>query len=263
MLRRPPMETHETPPEPPIRVAVLGARGRVGSEICRAVAEAPDLELVAPLGRGDSLELLVTSRAHVAVDFTEPGAAAEHLTFFIDHGIHGVVGTTGLPPHVLADAEARLAKAPGVGLVLAPNFALGAVLAMRFAEQAAAWFESVELIELHHPHKKDAPSGTALDTAARMAAARSRSAARPSPDATDSGLDAARGASIDGIRVHSVRLSGLLSHQEALFGNPGEVLTIRHDSLDRSSFVSGVLLAVRRVRKHPGVTWGLEKLLGL
>jgi 4-hydroxy-tetrahydrodipicolinate reductase len=257
-------ETSRQAPEvaAPVRVAVLGARGKVGSEICKALAVVPDLELVAELGRGDSLDRLVASRAEVAVDFTEPGALAEHLSFLIAHGIHGVVGTTGLAQPVLADVEARLANAPGVGILIAPNFALGAVLAMRFAEQAAPLFESVELIELHHPHKKDAPSGTALQSAARIASARRRAGAGAAPDATECGLDSARGASVEGVRVHSVRLSGLLSHQEALFGNPGEVLTIRHDSLDRSSFVSGVLLAVRRIGMHPGLTLGLEKVLG-
>ena len=261
------MQTTKTPQaldvSVPVRVGVLGARGKVRHEICRALTVARDLELVSELGRGDSLDVLLASRVEVAVDFTEPGAAAEHVSFLIAHGIHGVVGTTGLPQHVLKDVDARLAGAPGVGIVVAPNFAVGAVLAMRFAEQAAPLFESVELIELHHPHKRDAPSGTALETATRMGSARSRAGVGKGPDATDCGLDVARGAQVDGVRVHSLRLSGLLSHQEALFGNAGELLTIRHDSLNYSSFVPGVLLAIRWIGRHPGLTLGLEKVLGL
>lgn len=245
-----------------LRIGVLGARGKVGSEICRAIASAPDLELVAQLGRGDSLDLLVTQGAHVAVDFTEPTSVASHLSFLIARGIHAVVGTTGLEEGMLARVAAELRGAPDVGVLVAPNFALGAVLAMRFAEQAAPFFASVELIELHHPFKKDAPSGTALETARRIGRARSQAGLDPSPDATEGGAGAARGANVEGVRVHAIRLAGLVSHQEALFGNAGEVLSLRHDSLDRSSFAPGVLLAVRRIRDYPGLTLGLEKLLG-
>ncbi|MEO8179904.1 MAG: 4-hydroxy-tetrahydrodipicolinate reductase [Deltaproteobacteria bacterium] len=250
-------------PSLPIRVAVLGASGKVGSEICRAIAAAPDLELTAEMGRRDSLDGLVPDRVDVAVDFTEPASVPHRLSLLIARGIHCVVGTTGLADSVFASVEAQLAGAPNVGVLIAPNFALGAVLAMRFTEQAARFFDSVELIELHHPHKKDAPSGTALQTARRIAVARSLAGRGPSPDATEGGLESARGANIDGVRVHAVRLAGLLSHQEALLGNAGEVLSIRHDSLDRSSFVPGVLLAVRRIGAQPGLTIGLEKLLDL
>lgn len=245
-----------------LRIGVLGAQGKVGGEICRAIADAPDLELVAELGRRDSLDVLVTRGAHIAVDFTEPNAVGRHLSFLISQGIHAVVGTTGFEDAVLERASAELRGASNVGVLVAPNFALGAVLAMRFAEQAAPFFASVELIELHHPFKKDAPSGTASETARRMGRARSRAGLGPSPDATEDDAQAARGATIDDVRVHAVRLAGLVSHQEALFGNVGEVLSIRHDSLDRSSFTPGVLLAVRRISDYPGLTVGLEKMLG-
>jgi 4-hydroxy-tetrahydrodipicolinate reductase len=248
---------------PPIRVAVLGARGRVGSEISRAVAAAPDLALAMQVGRGDQLDALTPGTTDVAVDFTEPVGLPQRLEMLISRGIHCVVGTTGFGEHVLPAIEAALARAPKVGVLVAPNFALGAVLAMRFAEFAAPFFESVELIELHHAQKKDAPSGTALKTAQRIAAARARAGVGPSPDGTEHehGIDGARGANVDGVRVHSIRLTGLLSHQESLLGNPGEVLSIRHDSINRSSFAPGVLLAIRRIRERPGLTLGLDGLL--
>jgi 4-hydroxy-tetrahydrodipicolinate reductase len=260
------MPTPETLPASPkgslpIRVAVLGARGKVGSEVCRAVAAAPDLALAMQVGRGDPLDALMTDTVDVAVDFTEAASLPQRLDLLISRGIHCVVGTTGFGEHVLAAVEAGLANAPKVGVLIAPNFALGAVLAMRFAEWAAPFFESVELLELHHAQKKDAPSGTALQTARRIAAARARAGVGSSPDATEHGAEAARGASIEGVKVHSIRLAGLLSHQEVLLGNAGEVLSIRHDSLNRSSFVPGVLLAVRRIRERPGLTLGLDRLL--
>jgi 4-hydroxy-tetrahydrodipicolinate reductase len=260
------MATTETGPlsteaSAPIRVAVLGARGKVGSEICRAVAAAPDLTLARQMTRGDPLHTLTPDTVDVAVDFTEPGSLSVRLEALISQGIHCVVGTTGFGEHVLAAVEAWLGKAPNVGVLVAPNFALGAVLAMRFAESAAPFFESVELIELHHAQKTDAPSGTALQTARRIASARARAEVGLSPDRTDGGDEAARGARIEGINVHSIRLAGLLSHQEVLLGNLGEVLSIRHDSLNRSSFAPGVLLAVRRIRERPGLTLGLDSLL--
>lgn len=257
------LHSHSTSAPRPIRVGVLGAEGRVGSEICRAVSSASDLELAARVGRGGSLEVLVSEGVQVAVDFTEPEATAHHLSFLIARGICCVVGTTGFDDALVEDVRAQLLAAPNVGVVIAPNFALGAVFAMRFAELAAPFFASVEIVELHHPHKKDAPSGTAIQTARRIALARSRVGIGPGPDATDRGVEAARGASVDGVRVHALRLPGLVSHQETLLGNDGEVLSIRHDSLDRSSFVPGVLLAVRRIRERPGLTLGIEGLLDL
>ncbi len=243
-----------------IRVAVLGAAGRMGTTTCAAVAAAPDLDLVARLDAGDDVS--GAGAAQVAVDFTVPGATEANVHALIDGGIHVVVGTSGWDDAALARVRDHLAKAPGVGVVVAPNFALGAVLAMSFAAQAARWFESAEVIELHHPDKVDAPSGTARATAAGIAAARAAAGLGPVPDATESSLDGARGAVVDGVHVHSVRARGLVAHQEVLFGNPGEQLTIRHDSVDRDSFMPGVLLAIRTVAARPGLTVGLEHYLG-
>ena len=229
-----------------MKVGVLGAYGRMGREVCRAVSEAPDLSLVATVGsEGGSLE-----DAEVVVDFTTPSAALDNIRRCLAEGRHVVSGTTGFDP-------SSLEVPPGLGVVVAPNFGLGAVLMMRFAEQAAAWFDSVEIVELHHPGKADAPSGTARATAARIAAARGD---RVAPDATIDALPGARGAAVDGVPVHSVRLSGLVAHQEVLLGSPGETLTIRHDALDRASFMPGVLLAIRAVPSRPGLTLGLDPL---
>ncbi|MFC0598625.1 4-hydroxy-tetrahydrodipicolinate reductase [Streptomyces palmae] len=246
-----------------LRVAVIGARGRIGSEAVRAVSEAEDLELVAAIGRGDKLETLVEAGAQVAVELTDPGAVMGNLDFLVRHGIHGVVGTTGWTEERLAQLRTWLAAAPEVGVLIAPNFSIGAVLTMRFAQQAARFFESVEVIELHHPNKADAPSGTATRTAQLIAAARAEAGCAPQPDATVSALDGARGADVDGVPVHSVRLRGLLAHQEVLLGDTGETLTIRHDSTHHSSFMPGILLAARRVPSAPGLTFGLEHFLDL
>ncbi len=243
-----------------LRVGVLGARGRMGGEVCRAVRSAPDLDLVAELDQGDRLEALLTARAQVVVDFTTPAVVMDNLRFLIDHGIDAVVGTTGFDDDRLAEVRGLLAQRPEAAVLVAANFGIGAVLMMRFAELAAPYFESVEIVELHHPDKVDAPSGTAAVTAQRIAGVR---AGRTSPDATEQVLDGARGASVDGIAVHSVRLRGLVAHQEVLFGSAGETLTVRHDSLDRVSFMPGVLLAVREVGRRPGLTLGIEPLLGL
>ncbi|MEU5031488.1 4-hydroxy-tetrahydrodipicolinate reductase [Streptomyces milbemycinicus] len=246
-----------------LRVAVLGAKGRIGSEAVRAVEAAEDMELVAALGRGDQLETMAEAGAEVAVELTDPDSVMGNLEFCVRHGIHGVVGTTGWTDERLAQLRGWLEAAPGTGVLIAPNFSIGAVLTMQFARQAARFFESVEVIELHHPNKVDAPSGTAARTAQLIAAAREQAGCAPQPDATSTALEGARGAEVDGVRVHSVRLRGLLAHQEVLLGGEGETLTIRHDSTHHSSFMPGVLLGVRRVVSAPGLTLGLEHFLDL
>ena len=240
---------------------MLGAQGRMGSEVCRAVDAAEDLALVARFDVDDSIEQLTDSGVDVVVDFTHPDVVMDNLRWCIEHGIHAVVGTTGFTEQRLEQLRAWLADAPRVGVPVAPNFSVGAVLMMRFAAQAAPFFESVEIVELHHPDKADAPSGTARRTAELIAAARARTGCAPIPDATRQALDGARGADVEGIQVHAVRLRGLVAHQEVLFGTVGEALTIRHDSLDRASFMPGVLLGVRQIGSRPGLTVGLEQLL--
>ncbi|MEU1282550.1 4-hydroxy-tetrahydrodipicolinate reductase [Streptomyces sp. NPDC005805] len=246
-----------------LRVAVLGAKGRIGSEAVRAVEGAEDLELVGALGRGDKLESLVDSGAQVVVELTTPASVMGNLDFCVRHGIHAVVGTTGWTEERLAQLGTSLAASPETGVLIAPNFSIGAVLTMKFAQQAARWFESAEVVELHHPNKADAPSGTATRTAQLIAAARAEAGCPPQPDATVTALDGARGADVDGVPVHAVRLRGLLAHQEVLLGGEGETLTIRHDSLHHSSFMPGILLGVRRVVSAPGLTIGLEHFLDL
>ncbi len=243
------------------RVGVFGARGRMGAEVCRAVRAADGLELVAELDLGDDRAAAET--AEVMVDFTHPDAVLDNLVWCIDHGIHAVVGTTGFTEARLQDLRSRLVDAPGVEVIVAANFSVGAVLMMRFAELAAPFYESVEVIELHHPDKVDAPSGTATATAERIAAARRQAAMPAPPDATSSGLEGARGADVAGVRVHGVRLRGLVAHQEVLLGAEGETLTLRHDSLDRVSFMPGVLAAVRAVGSRPGLTVGIDGVLGV
>lgn len=244
-------------------VAVLGASGRMGSEAVKAIDAAPDLQLVAALGRDDSLEDLVAAGAQVVVDLTVPESTEQNVAFAVEHGIHAVVGTTGWDGKRLRRLQTLVGQNPDVGVLIAPNFALGSVLATAFAARAARYFESVELIELHHPDKVDAPSGTAERTATLIAEARREAGVAPSPDATRTARDGARGCDIDGIRVHSVRLRGLVAHQEVLFGGVGEQLTIRHDSFHRESFMPGVLLGVREVGSHPGLTVGLDGYLDL
>jgi 4-hydroxy-tetrahydrodipicolinate reductase len=244
-----------------MRVGVLGAKGRVGATMVQAVEAADDLTFTSGVDAGDPLSLFTDSQTAVVIDFTHPDVVMDNLKFLINNGIHAVVGTTGFTDERLGQVKAWLADKPDVAALIAPNFAIGAVLSMHFAKQAARFFESAEVIELHHPHKADAPSGTAARTARLIAEA--RKGLPPNPDATSTGLEGARGADVDGIPVHSVRLAGLVAHQEVLFGTQGETLTIRHDSLDRTSFVPGVLLAVRTVGGHPGLTVGLEPLLDL
>ncbi len=244
-----------------INVGVLGARGRMGATVVNAVEGAADMKLVAALDAGDDFAAL--AEAEVVVDFTHPEAVMGNLHYLIEHDIHAVVGTTGFSEERLESLRSLLAPKPSLGVLIAPNFALGAVLAMRFAAQAARFYASAEVIELHHNRKADAPSGTAGHTARMIAAARRSAGLEPGPDATTSELDGARGALVDDVRVHSVRLPGLIAHEEILFGADGETLTIRHDSMDRSSFMPGVLLGVREVLKRPGLTVGLENVLDL
>lgn len=249
----------------PVPVAVLGARGRMGTEVCRAVDTAEDLELVAMVEGSEWLFNVADAGAQVAVDFTRPDVVMENIRFCIDQNIHCVVGTTGFDDAKLDTIRQWLEPKPELGVLVAPNFGIGAVLLMRFAEEAARFFPSVEVVELHHPAKVDAPSGTAARTARLIAAARLAAGVPAAPDATreaDS-LPGARGADVDGIPVHAVRLSGLVAHQEVLMGSAGETLTLRHDSYDRASFMPGVLLAVREVARRPGLTVGIESLLGL
>jgi 4-hydroxy-tetrahydrodipicolinate reductase len=244
-----------------IKVGVLGARGRMGSEVVTAVSNAVDCELVAALDQGDSLDALVTAGAQVVVDFTTPDVVMANLEFLVKNNIHAVVGTTGFSDDRIAQLNTWLAANPKAGILIAPNFAIGAVLMMEFAEKAAKFFESAEIIELHHPNKVDAPSGTAARTAALISDARKSANLSAMPDATTTSLDGARGAVIGDVPVHSVRLRGLIAHQEVLFGGLGETLTIRHDSLDRAGFMPGVLLGVRQISSHPGLTVGLEKFM--
>lgn len=244
-----------------IKVGVLGARGRMGNDVCSAVEAAAGLELVARIDMGDDMQQLVSSGAQVVVDFTTPDAVQDNLAFCMRNGIHAVVGTTGWDTARYDAVRSALVQHPGVGILIAPNFAIGAVLLMKFAEQAAAFYESVEIVELHHPNKVDAPSGTARSTAQRIAASRAAAGLGAQPDATSQSLEGARGANVDGIPVHAVRLRGLLAHEEVLLGNVGETLTLRHDSLDRSCFMPGVLLGVRNIASHPGLTVGLDSFL--
>ena len=244
-----------------IKVGVLGARGRMGAEVVKAVTAAADLELVASLDLGDSLDQLVESGAHVVVDFTTPDSVMANLEFLISKGINTVVGTTGFDDARVAKVKSLLSANPKVGVLIAPNFAIGAVLMMEFATKAAKYFESAEIIELHHPDKVDAPSGTAARTAQLMTQARKDAGLAAMPDATNSGIAAARGGNVGDIPVHSIRLRGLVAHQEVLLGGLGETLTIRHDSLDRAGFMPGVLLGVRKVISNPGLTFGLDKFM--
>jgi 4-hydroxy-tetrahydrodipicolinate reductase len=247
-----------------IRVGVIGAYGRMGSEAVKAVEAADDMELVAALGRrSDKLEALTDAGAQVAIELTHPDSVMRNLEFCVRNGIHGVVGTTGWTDERLDTLRGWLTGSPQAGVLIAPNFGIGAVLTMRFAQQAARFFESVEIVELHHPNKADAPSGTAVRTAQLIAEARRQAGCAPQPDATTAALEGARGADVDGVAVHAVRLRGLVAHQEVLFGGAGEIFTLRHDSMNRASFMPGVLLAVRRVVSRPGLTLGLEHFMDL
>jgi 4-hydroxy-tetrahydrodipicolinate reductase len=244
-----------------IAVAVIGAAGRMGQQVCAAIDAAPDLVLAGRYDVGDDLGDL--SGAQVAVDFTVPDATLGNVLRAVEVGVHVVVGTTGWTQDRLDVVRGALAERPHTGVLIAPNFSIGAVLLLRFAQQAARFYESVEVVELHHPDKVDAPSGTATRTAHLLAAARADAGMTSPPDATSSDPRGARGADIDGIHVHAVRLRGLVAHEEILFGGDGEQLTLRHDSFDRASFMPGVLAAVRAVVGRPGLTVGLEQILDL
>ena len=244
-----------------MKVAVLGAKGRMGTEAVTAISDAKDLQLVAQLDLGDSLDQLVTSGAQVVVDFTHPDAVMKNLEFAIANGINVVVGTTGFDDAKLAKLKTLLAANPKVGALIAPNFALGAVLMMQFSQVAAKYFESVEIIELHHANKVDAPSGTAIRTAQMITDVRKQNSKAAMPDATKDAIAGARGATVGDVPIHSVRSHGYVAHQEVIFGDPGETLSIRHDSINRAGFMPGVLLGVREVVKHPGLTVGLEKFM--
>ena len=244
-----------------INVAVLGAKGRMGTEVVKAVEAEAGLSLIAALYIGDSLEQLNGSGTQVVVDFTTPDSVMSNLEFLINNGINVVVGTTGFDEVKLEKVKGWLKENPSVGVLIAPNFAIGAVLMMEFATKAARYFESAEIIELHHPDKVDAPSGTATRTAHLMSQARSDAGLAAMPDATTSALDGARGSKVGDVPIHSVRARGLVAHQEVIFGGLGETLTIRHDSIDRAGFMPGVLLGIRNVITRPGLTHGLDKFM--
>lgn len=246
-----------------LKVGVLGALGKVGRAVCEAVEAEDDLDLVARIDADDDLQALVDEGVEAVVDFTHPDVVMDNLEFCISHGIHAVVGTTGFDADRLDRVRGWLVESEGTGVLIAPNFSIGAVLMMQFAAEAARFYESVEIVELHHPDKADAPSGTARRTAELIAAARREAGLGPVPDATSTSLDGARGADVEGIHVHGLRVRGLVAHQEVVLGGVGETLTIRHDSLDRISFTPGVLLSLRQISDHPGLTVGLEELLDL
>ncbi|MGO1402438.1 MAG: 4-hydroxy-tetrahydrodipicolinate reductase [Flaviflexus sp.] len=246
-----------------MKIAVIGAKGRMGQAMSAGVEQTDGLELVAQLDAGDEITTESLNGAEVAIEFTRPDSTLKNTLAVIGAGVHCVVGTTGWTDEGLDQVRELLETKPGVGAIIAPNYALSAVLAMSFAKKAAAYFESAEVIELHHPNKVDAPSGTALTTAKGIAQARREAGLGPMPDATETDPDGARGANIDGVHVHAVRLRGLTAHEEIVFGNPGEQFTIRTDSFDRESFFPGVLLAVREVSGRPGLTYGLDQLMDI
>lgn len=246
-----------------IKVGVVGARGRVGSAVVDGVNAAEDLELVAEVDQDDSLDLLTENGAEVIVDFTTPGSVMGNLEYCITHGIHAVVGTTGFDDERYQQVRDWCEQNPSVGVLIAPNFAISAVLTMAFARQAAPFFESAEVVEYHHPHKLDAPSGTAVKTAQGIAEARREAGMNDIPDATEQALEGSRGADVDGVKVHAVRMTGMVAHEEVIFGTQDQSLTIRQDSYGRTSFVPGVLTGVRQVADRPGLTIGLDSYLGL
>jgi len=244
-----------------MKVAVLGAKGRMGAETVAAIESTSDLTLSSALDLGDSLDQLVKTGTEVVIDFTHPDSVMKNLEFAINNGIHVVVGTTGFDDKKLSELKNLLSKNPKVGALIAPNFGLGAVLMMQFSQKAAQYFESVEIIELHHANKVDAPSGTAIRTAELITDARKQSKKGAMPDASKTIIPGARGAKVGDVPIHSVRSHGYVAHQEVIFGDAGETLSIRHDSINRTGFMPGVLIGVRNVAKHPGLTVGLENYM--
>jgi 4-hydroxy-tetrahydrodipicolinate reductase len=244
-----------------MKVAVLGAKGRMGAETVAAIESASDLTLSSALDLGDSLDQLIKTGTEVVIDFTDPDSVMKNLEFAINNGIHVVVGTTGFDDKKLSELKNLLSKNPKVGALIAPNFGLGAVLMMQFSQKAAQYFESVEIIELHHANKVDAPSGTAIRTAELITNARKQSKKGAMPDASKTIIPGARGAKVGDVPIHSVRSHGYVAHQEVIFGDAGETLSIRHDSINRTGFMPGVLIGVRNVAKHPGLTVGLENYM--
>jgi len=244
-----------------MKVAVLGAKGRMGAETVAAIESASDLTLSSALDLGDSLDQLVKTGTEVVIDFTHPDSVMKNLEFAINNGIHVVVGTTGFDDKKLSELKNLLSKNSKVGALIAPNFGLGAVLMMQFSQKAAQYFESVEIIELHHANKVDAPSGTAIRTAELITDARKQSKKGAMPDASKTIIPGARGAKVGDVPIHSVRSHGYVAHQEVIFGDAGETLSIRHDSINRTGFMPGVLIGVRNVAKHPGLTVGLENYM--
>ena len=244
-----------------MKVAVLGAKGRMGAETVAAIESASDLTLSSALDLGDSLDQLIKTGTEVVIDFTHPDSVMKNLEFAINNGIHVVVGTTGFDDKKLSELKNLLSKNPKVGALIAPNFGLGAVLMMQFSQKAAQYFESVEIIELHHANKVDAPSGTAIRTAEMITDARKQSKKGAMPDASKTIIPGARGAKVGDVPIHSVRSHGYVAHQEVIFGDTGETLSIRHDSINRAGFMPGVLIGVRNVAKHPGLTVGLENYM--
>ncbi len=244
-----------------MKVAVLGAKGRMGAECVAAINAASDLNLTAALDLGDSLDQLVSSGAEIVVDFTTRESVMKNLEFAINNGIHVVVGTTGIDESKLKQLKELLSKKPSVGALIAPNFGLGAVLMMQFSSKAAKYFESVEIVEMHHANKVDAPSGTAIRTAQMINDSRKQSGKGTMPDATKTEMPGSRGSKIGEVPIHSIRSHGYVAHQEVIFGDSGETLTIRHDSINRAGFMPGVLIGIRNVSKHPGLTVGLENYM--
>jgi 4-hydroxy-tetrahydrodipicolinate reductase len=244
-----------------IRIGVLGAHGRMGTQICEAAANEDGIELAATIGRSDDLAALTGAGVDVAVDFTHPDAVMDHIQWCVEHGIHCVVGTDVLPESKFDTIRGWLSDQPKVGVLIAPIFSIGAVVGLRLAESAARHFESAEIIELHHATKADAPASPVVHLARNIAKVRSEAGFGPMPDATNVSLPGARGVDIDGVRVHAVRVTGLLGHLEVILGTAGETLTIRHDQLDRKCFLPGLFLAIRSIADHPGLTLGLGAML--
>ena len=244
-----------------MKVAVLGAKGKMGRECVAAISAASDLQLVAQIDLGDDISQIKSAGAQVIVDFTNPDSVMKNLEFAITNGISAVIGTTGFNDEKINKVKQLLSANPKVGVLIAPNFGIGAILMMQFAKQAAAHFDSAEIMEFHHASKADAPSGTAARTAELISKERKAKNKKAMPDATKTALPGARGAKVGDVQIHSIRSDGYVAHQEVVFGSSGETLTIRHDSIDRAGYMPGVLLGIREVTKNPGLTVGLENFI--